>query len=128
MLKFKENVLICIITAIKVWHLLLTLLQVITILSYKPTHLLFCTYLLISNKVKNTMVTPHRIKPVALTIWLHKNFKLKYLRIYKILLFFHRILKFCAKSNTCFAMGTTVWGSCQIAQQGMDSHSISHFK
>ena len=43
-----EILLICVITVIKVRDLLLTLLQVITILAYISAHLLFCTYLLIS--------------------------------------------------------------------------------
>ena len=48
--KFKENDLICVNTVIKVCDPLFTLLQVITILAYISTHLLFWTYLLISNR------------------------------------------------------------------------------
>ena len=67
--KFIENALICVIT-VKVS--LLTLSQVITVLAYVSTHLLFSTYLLISNRIKNTIVTPNilrrKIKPIALII------------------------------------------------------------
>ena len=49
---FKENALIYIIALIKIYDLLLIFLQIITILAYISTHLLFCTYLLISNRRK----------------------------------------------------------------------------
>ena len=106
-LRFKENVLICVITAIKVCHLLLTLLQVITILAYVSTHLLFCIYLLTSNK-KKTTVAPNisccKIKPIAL---FDRTKTLNSISQDKSLLFFHNILILCANLNTCFAMGMT---------------------
>ena len=72
-LEFKKNSLICVITVIKVRHLLLTLLQVITILAYVSTHLLFCTYLLISNRRKKTQqlrqnILYRKTKPIALIV------------------------------------------------------------
>ena len=53
--------------------------------AYISIHLLFCKCSLISSRrKKSTIVTPnilcHKIKPIALIIWLHKNLKLKYLR------------------------------------------------
>ena len=73
---------------------------------YISTHLLFCTYSVFSNRRKKAQYwhrTCHKIKPIALIIWLYRNFKLKYLRI--ILLLFHSILTSCAKSNTYVATG-----------------------
>ena len=50
--KLKENVPICATTVTKVRDLLITLLQVKKILANVSTHLLFCIYLLISNRRK----------------------------------------------------------------------------
>ena len=52
----------------------------------RTTHLLFCTFSLISSRRrKSTKVTPnisrHKIRPIILNIWSHENFKLKYFRI-----------------------------------------------
>ena len=57
--KFNKNVVICIITVKKVHDLSLKLLPETTILAYVSAHLLFCTYLLISNRKKHSSDTKH---------------------------------------------------------------------
>ena len=46
------------------------------LVTYISTYLIFCTYLLISNKKKSKMLCS-KTKPTALIIWSHENFKLK---------------------------------------------------
>ena len=67
--KFKENPLIYVMTSIQMRYLLLTYLKVITIPTYVLTHLLFVTYLLISNRRKGTpKILRRKIKPIAVII------------------------------------------------------------
>ena len=109
----------------KVRNLLLTLLQVKAILAWEKTHLLSCTYLLISNQRKKLNRDTKHIMSQDQTYYCFSYLIVQKLQTQisqdKILLF-HSILTSFAKVIFLLLLG---WR--QIAQQDMNWHSVSHF-
>ena len=95
----------------KVRNLLLTLLQVKTILTWVWTHLLSCTYLLISNKRKKLNRDIKHIMSQDQTYYCFSYLIAQKLQTQisqdKILLVFHSILTSFVKGNTPVAVGMT---------------------
>ena len=101
------------------------ILHTYVLLRYQLISVNMHAYSLISNRRKRSrIVTPNiwcKIKPTVSIIWLQKNFKLNYLRI-KFYCFF---VSFWPPAPKVILV--LKWRWCQIFQQNMNSHSVSHF-